>query len=105
VKLLKEILTYVQIGHNSASVLWVYKDGEFKKADAVKYGDHGEWWNRTRDPVIFRADFVGRYDPRIKTISIGKPGIEPITKADIPMKLLNLLNFEFGGDNKLKVFE
>ena len=102
----EEKQTYTDIGHNSSSMLWVWKDGSFKTAPSIKYGSHGEWWHQTRAPEIFRADYVGRYDPHLKIISIGKPGFgPPIKLTSVPKELIQSLKFEFGDNNKIKAFE
>jgi hypothetical protein len=84
-------------------------DGNFKKTSTSKYKGHSEWWSATRDPVIFNAEYVGRFDNKTKILSIGLAGKAGLfTKAKInqvPKDLLQILKFEFGDHVKIKTFE
>lgn len=99
-------LEYTDIGHKEPQnvFLWAYKDNVLKKVPRKKFKDHGIWWNNTRDSIIFRADFVGRFDGNTKICSLGKPGITKTSLEEVPQNLINQLKFEFGDDIRIKAF-
>ena len=104
--ILKEVLSYNEIGHSSESFIWWWKnDGEEFHVHPTK---------KVLSHPVMGSDFEGRYDPQKKIISIvdmglyrKNQGISDFSNTNlenVPDNLLRRLKFAFGDDTKIEAF-
>lgn len=96
---MKEQTDYLQIGHNPKSTIWAFIDGEFKKYPESVYGTTHYKLGLSR-----KADFLGRYDPEKKAISIVNNKNSYSEDTEVPPEIIRRLKFEFGDDNRILLF-
>ena len=104
--ILKEVLSYNDIGHSSESFIWWWKnDGEEFHVHPTK---------DVHSHPIEGSDFEGRYDPQKKIISIVDMGLYRKNKGlsdfsntnltNVPDNLLRRLKFAFGDNARIEPF-
>lgn len=99
-----DIATYINYGHNKGSIIWwITNDGIFKSKKASSdYETHNSLGVDER-----KVKFVGRYDPKKKIITAVDMDKyrKRIGNEEFPQDVLNLLKFEFGDENSVKIYE